>query len=82
VRLARFERALNALSTHSLCRLGYRRKLEDQVGLEPTKLAQRVKSPLPLPLGSLIRVGEDLVDACGYDPPADGLKVRSLTIWV
>ena len=31
------------------------RRLEDQVGLEPAKLTQRLKKPLPLPLGSLIR---------------------------
>jgi hypothetical protein len=35
--------------------IGYRRELEDQAGLEPTKLAQRFKRPLPLPLGSLIQ---------------------------
>ena len=56
--------------------------MEDQVGLEPTKLAQRLKRPLPLPLGSLIRKEIDLEDACGYDPRADGLKVRSLSIRV
>ena len=29
-------------------------RLADQVGLEPTKLAQRLKRPLPLPLGALV----------------------------
>jgi hypothetical protein len=37
--LARLERALNALSTRSLCQLGYRHT-EDQAGL-----SQRIKSP-------------------------------------
>jgi hypothetical protein len=32
--LARLERALNALSTRSLCQLGYRH-IEDQAGFEP-----------------------------------------------
>ena len=46
VRLGRLERPLNALSTHSLCQLGYRRdvgcgdnchreEMEDQAGFEP-----------------------------------------------
>jgi hypothetical protein len=56
------------------------RNLEDQVGLEPTKLAQRVKRPLPLPLGALVR--SVLEDAGGFEPHADGLKVRSRSIWV
>ena len=56
--------------------------MEDQVGLEPTKLARRFKRPLPLPLGSLIQIESEMEDACGYDPRADGLKVRSLSIRV
>src|SRR5262249_1560866 len=40
------ERPLNALSTHSLCRLGYRRELEDQAGFEPAaSLRCRLKRP-------------------------------------
>ena len=43
--LARLERALNALSTRSLCQLGYRHT-EDQAGFEPAVgLSQRIKSP-------------------------------------
>ena len=43
--LARLERALNALSTRSLCQLGYRHT-EDQAGFEPALgLSQRIKSP-------------------------------------
>src|SRR5262249_9176307 len=43
--LARLERALNALSTRSLCQLGYRH-MEDQAGFEPALgLSQRIKSP-------------------------------------
>jgi hypothetical protein len=46
VRLGRLERPLNALSTHSLCRLGYRRELEDQAGFEPAvSLRCRLKRP-------------------------------------
>ena len=59
VRLGRLERPLNALSTHSLCQLGYRRViiryrrghgreqgLEDQAGFEPAVGASpRIKSP-------------------------------------
>src|SRR6266404_8851135 len=43
--LARLERALNALSTRSLCQLGYRHT-EDQAGFEPALgFSQRIKSP-------------------------------------
>jgi hypothetical protein len=53
VRLGRVERPLNALSTHSLCQLGYRRVdgcgdnhhregMEDQAGFEP---AMSLKPP-------------------------------------
>src|SRR5438876_3113177 len=57
VRLGRLERPLNALSTHSLCRLGYRRLegcrdnchgegMEDQAGFEPAmSLRCRLKRP-------------------------------------
>ena len=46
VRLGRLERPLDALSTHSLCRLGYRR-VEDQGGFEPpTGLHHGIKSPV------------------------------------
>src|SRR5215510_2219348 len=48
VRLGRLERPLNALSTHSLCRLGYRRRceMEDQAGFEPAvSLRCRLKRP-------------------------------------
>jgi hypothetical protein len=42
---ARLERALNALSTRSLCQLGYRHT-EDQAGFEPALgFSQRIKSP-------------------------------------
>jgi hypothetical protein len=57
VRLGRLERPLNALSTHSLCQLGYRRidgrsddrhreGMEDQAGFEPAmSLRCRLKRP-------------------------------------
>ena len=49
VRLGRLERPLNALSTHSLCQLGYRRdamQLEDQAGFEPAlSFRCRLKRP-------------------------------------
>jgi hypothetical protein len=34
-----------------------RRSVVHQVGLEPTKLSQRLKRPLPLPLGALVCIG-------------------------
>src|SRR6266849_8784208 len=48
VRLGRLERPLNALSTHSLCRLGVQTRgvMEDQAGFEPAVGASlRIKSP-------------------------------------
>jgi hypothetical protein len=72
VSVGRLERPLSALSTRSLCRLGYT-DVVDQGGLEPPKLAQRIKSPPPLPLGSLVC----LVNPGGLEPPAHGLKGRS-----
>jgi hypothetical protein len=46
VRLGRLERPLDALSTHSLCQLGYRR-MGDQGGFEPpTGLRHGIKSPV------------------------------------
>ena len=76
--LAEFERALNALSTRSLCQLGYRH-MEDQAGFEPALgLSQRIKSPPR----SAATVTGSMEDASGYDPHAYGLKVRSLSIRV
>ena len=96
VRLGRLERPLNALSTHSLCQLGYRRViiryrrghgreqgLEDQAGFEPAVGAsQRIKSP---PRSAATVTGpmiSRLSDPGGFEPHADGLKVRSLSIRV
>ena len=68
-----------------------RRSVVHQVGLEPTKLSQRLKRPLPLPLGALVCIGlpsrssrseRRLVDSGGYDPLEHGLKDRSLSIRV
>ena len=42
-----------------------RRRLVDQVGLEPTKLSPRIKNPLPLPLGALVF---KLADRAGFEP--------------
>ena len=72
VSVGRLERPLSALSTRSLCRLGYT-DVVDQGGLEPPKLAQRIKSPPPLPLGSLVC----LANPGGLEPLAHGLKGRS-----
>ena len=58
VRLVRFERTLHALSTHSLCRLGYRRleEVEDQVGFKPTRgRARPLKRRLPSIAWLLVR---------------------------
>jgi hypothetical protein len=86
VRLGRLERPLNALSTHSLCRLGYRRvvaKLEDQAGFEPAvSLRCRLKRPARSAATVTGPMIVSLEDASGYDPQADGLKVRSLSIRV
>jgi hypothetical protein len=91
VRLGRLERPLNALSTHSLCRLGYRRavcELEDQAGFEPAvSLRCRLKRPArsaatvtgPTSIQDSFKRMED---PGGYDPLADGLKGRSLSIRV
>jgi hypothetical protein len=124
VRLGRLERPLNALSTHSLCRLGYRRearraaaRLEDQAGFEPAVgVSLRIKSPrrsaatvtgpfssfrpserseqepesinqqdrfrVSRPAGRSPGMTRGLADPGGFEPHADGLKVRSLSIRV
>jgi hypothetical protein len=54
--------------------------MEDQVGLEPTKLAHRVKRPVPLPLGSLIQFYLARLRLSGSDAAAfvhAGLPSRS-----
>ena len=72
------ERALDAFPLP----LGYRH-IEDQAGFEPAMgLSQRIKSP---PRSAATVTGPwmtSVEDASGYDPLADGLKVRSLSIRV
>ena len=63
--LARLERALNALSTRSLCQLGYRH-IEDQAGFEPAMgTSHRIKSPTR---SATTVTGPDLEDAVGLEP--------------
>ena len=79
--LARLERALNALSTRSLCQLGYRHT-EDQAGFEPALgFSQRIKSP-PRSAATVTGPNSILANPGGFDPLADGLKGRSLSIRV
>lgn len=73
VRVVRPERTLYGFSNRSLCRLGYTR-VEDQVGLEPTKLAHLLKRQVPLPLGALVRE----CGGCGRIRTCDGARARGI----